>query len=413
MTSKSHCNSNTTRHDVVIVGGGPAGASLAIRLGRAGFDVALLDRCRFPRRKPCGEFMSPACLPILEDLGLGKAVLTHGARKVHGMELFGFDRMAVGEYRTYDDGALALDHGYGLRREVFDDLLFRAAAATPGVTVREGWRVVGLVRDGDGAVLGVRVQDPHGATREVRGDFTIGADGVRSRVARELGVQREVPWLRKFALVTRYKGTQLKRRAEVHLFPHGYFAACPVDDGQLSLNLVVDFDTLPRGRNALEEFFRQKLELAPRLEATLADADQVEPLRGIGPLARTTTEQIFDGAALVGDARGYVDPITGEGIYFALRGAEILAETLVSALHRKGRGRADLVAYNVSTCGELAPRIRLGRLLQRGLRHPWIVRNVLAILAARPRAMDALVSVTGDYVPPTRLLRPQLWLRAS
>ena len=134
---------------------------------------------------------------------------------------------------------------------------------------------------------------------------------------------------------------------------------------------------------------------------------------GIGPLARTTTEQIFEGGALVGDARGYVDPITGEGIYFALRGAEILADTLTPALHGRRCGREDIVSYNIRTSAELAPRIRLGKLLQRGLRHPWLVRRVLAILQARPRAMDALVSVTGDYVTPTRLLRPGLWLRAS
>jgi len=404
---------NSTRHDVVIVGGGPAGASLAMRLGREGFDVALLDRCRFPRRKSCGEFMSPACLPILDDLGLGKAVLAHGARPVHGMELFGFTRVAVGEYQTYDGGVLALDHGYGLRREVFDDLLFRAAAATPGVTVREGWRVTGLLRNEDGAVKGVRVQDPQGAPREVLGDFTIGADGVRSRVARELAVQRDIPWLRKFALVTRYKDTPLKRRAEVHLFPQGYFAACPVDDGQLSVNLVIDFDAVPKGRERLEELFRDKLALAPRLEASLTGAERVEPLRGIGPLARRTTEQIFDGAALVGDARGYVDPITGEGIYFALRGAEILADTLTPVLHGKRSGRAELIPYNIRTSAELTPRIRMGMLLQRGLKHPWIVKSVLGVLQARPRAMDALVSVTGDYVPPTKLLRPALWLRAS
>lgn len=401
------------RYDVVIVGGGPAGASLAMRLGREGFDVALLDRSRFPRRKPCGEFMSPACLPILEDLGLGRAVLAHGARPVHGMELFGFAQAAVGEYQAYGDGVLALDHGYGLRREVFDDLLFRAAAATVGVTVREGWRVTGLLRSQDGGVLGVRVQDSHGAPREVYADFTIGADGLRSRVARELGVQRDIPWLRKLALVTRYRGAPLGRRAEVHLFPQGYFAACPVDDGQLSVNLVVDFEAVPKGRESLEELFRDKLALAPRLRAALEGAERTEPLRGIGPLARRTTEQVFDGAALVGDARGYIDPITGEGMYFALRGAQILAETLIPVLQGRCAGQGELTPYKIRTNAELAPRVRMAKLLQRGLKHPWIARTVLAILQARPRAMDALVSVTGDYVRPTMLLRPGLWLHAS
>jgi flavin-dependent dehydrogenase len=121
---------------------------------------------------------------------------------------------------------------------------------------------------------------------------------------------------------------------------------------------------------------------------------------------------VFDGAALVGDACGYVDPVTGEGIYFALRGAQLLAPVIEGAL-QSGEVRAGaLRAYARARRAEIGPRLLAARLLQRGLRHPWLVERVLALLAARPRLADLLVAVAGDYVPGLELLRPSVWWHA-
>jgi flavin-dependent dehydrogenase len=135
-------------------------------------------------------------------------------------------------------------------------------------------------------------------------------------------------------------------------------------------------------------------------------------VRGIGPLATTTTAQTFEGAALVGDACGYVDPVTGEGIYFALKGAEMLAQSLEWALHGNRRDRAALSGYLSGRRREIEPRARLGRLLQRGLRRPALVRAAFTLLEARPRVTDLIVSTTGDYVPLRELARPSVWLHA-
>ncbi len=397
--------------DVAIVGGGPAGASLAMRLGRAGLQVLVLEKKRFPRFKPCGEFMSPECLPILAGLGVGEDVAALGVRRVGGMELHGYERRAEGHFAPVGETPAPAPFGWAVRRERFDAVLLAAAAATDGVTVAERATVDGLVRDARGVVRGVVVREGEGQ-REVRARCVIGADGVRSRVARDLGVQRPVPWLQRVALTTRYAGVTPRACAEVHLFPGGYFAATPVDDGLFSLNLVLDRAAVRAHDGDWDAFLRRHLAAAPLLRDRLADAVRVDPVRGCGPLAMSTTRQVADGAALVGDACGYVDPITGEGVFFALRGAQLLAPILVDALAGGRADRRSLRAYAHARRAEFGPRLMFARLLQRGLRHPWLVAGALSLLAARPRLADLLVAITGDYVPGRELLRPAVWWRA-
>jgi len=397
--------------DVIIVGAGPAGAALATRLGTLGFHVALLDRAQFPRRKPCGEFLSPECLPLLEDLGVRDRVQGEGAMEVRGMTLHGFRRRTSGRYASVGSAVPRFDHGYGIRREVFDEILLRRACELETVEVFEGWCVQDLLRSGDGTICGVVAAN--GEARTLRAPFTIGADGLRSRVARRLDLYRRVAWLQKFALTTRFTGVLAPQAGQVHLFDRGYFAACPIDGGLFSVNLVVDQRDLPRGCDALELLFDRRLACVPELMDLLRSAKRVEPLRAIGPLAGTTTRQAFAGGALLGDACGYVDPITGEGIFFALRGAEILAEELDVGLRLGTDPSRALRRYARRRRREFGPRFGLARLLQRALPHPRIVAATLGLLQNRPALMDLLVSLTGDYVPARELLRPSVWLRAA
>ncbi|MBL8898390.1 MAG: FAD-dependent monooxygenase [Planctomycetes bacterium] len=396
--------------DVLVVGAGPAGSHLALRLARAGFHVGLLDRQRFPRPKPCGEFMSPECLPMLEELGLRAALLAHGARCLKGMRLHGHGYRAEGRYRSFGNAPAPFDHGYAIRREVLDELALEAACACSEVEHFEACSVSELLRDESGAVRGVLAIGPERERLELRAAWTIGADGVRSAVARELGVQRTVPGLDKLAVVARYDGVPAVDHAEVHFYPDAYIAAAPVDEQVFTLNLVIDRARVPGGgRGGLEEELARRIAASPELDAKLGGKRPCEPLLACGPLARTTTRQTFDGAALVGDACSFVDPMTGEGLYFAMRGAELLAAALVPALHARRTDRAALAPYLRGRKREIAPRQRVARWMQRGLRHPALVRGFLGLLQRRPSLADLVVALTGDYVSPRDLLRPSLW----
>jgi flavin-dependent dehydrogenase len=401
-------------HDVLVVGAGPAGAHLALRLARAGWSVGLLDQRRFPRPKPCGDFLGPDCLPLLEELGLLEPLEQSGARRIHAMELYGHGRHARGVYGragSGPDGRRAEPHGLAIRREVLDEQAVRAAAREPGVALLEGWSASELLCDASGRVLGLAAADPAGERRELRARFTIGADGLASRVARALGVWERLPWLDRFALTARVPRGALAQHSEVHFVPGGYLALAPVDAELATLNLVVDRAALPRGRAALAGFFAEQLGRAEHLAGRVAPPSELE-IRTCGPLAARTRRQTFDGAALVGDASGYVDPVTGEGTYFAMRGAALLSECLDRALHAGSTDRAALRPYLAARRREFAHRRALGLLLQRGLRHPRVVAGVLALLAARPRLTDLLVEVTGAGRPPRELLRPALWVDA-
>lgn len=395
--------------DVLIAGAGPAGSSLALRLARAGFHVRLVEARRFPRFKPCGEFMTPQCVRILSELGLDGELESLGLQRIRGMRLYGFAHAAHGRYVAIGHARPPVDHGYAVRRDVFDAALLRAAAAEGSVEHHSGLRVTGLLRDGDGAVLGVRTRDLDGEDRDFRARFTIGADGLRSAVAGALGVRRPIAWLQKLALTTRYAGVRAGDQAEVHFFPGGYFVAHLVDQHLFSVNLVVDTAVVRGSGLDPTAFFEREIGTCPRMHARLAGAQRIDPVRGIGPLAYTTSRQTFDGAALVGDAAGYVDPVTGEGVFIALRGAELLAESLAIALHAGRTDAASLRPYLAGRRREIVPRTVLARLLQRGLRHDWLVEAALGWMQRHRSAGDLAVSLAGDYVPLSELARVSVW----
>jgi flavin-dependent dehydrogenase len=393
--------------DVLVIGAGPAGSSVANQLARAGFAVRLADKKDFPRHKPCGEFLSPQCLPFLQDLGASIEAL--GPRLVRGMQMSGYGQTALGRFRRVGDRPAFTLAGFGVRRERFDQMLLEGARAA-GAEWLPRHEFVRLLRDDNGRIAGARLRDAGGAEIDCRARFVVGADGVHSRIARELGVQRPTPWLDQFALVAHYRGVPGQPCAEVHLLPGGFFAATTVDDGIFSVNLIVPRKTL-RSRDAADwdGFVASHFAAAPGMAERLRGGERIERWRGIGPLAHTTTAQTFPGCALVGDACGYVDPLTGEGIYFSLFAARALASALASALADPVHADAAMAGYVAARRREIGPRLWASTALQRALRHPWLVRTFLRRAAKWPALADLVVTLTGDSIHPRDLLRPSFW----
>lgn len=396
------------RCDVLILGAGPAGSTLATRLARQGFHVVLADRKEFPRWKPCGEFLSPQCRPLLEELGVMPELLAAGTRLVHGMELLGFGHHGAGRFRRLPEAPPSALAGLAVRRERLD-LALQQQALAAGTTWLGRHRFGRLLRNPGGTVEGaVLLRENEPVTVHAR--TVVGADGVFSPVAQALDVRRPLPWLDRMALVTHYEGVPEHSHAEVHFLRDCYFAATGVDNGLFGLNLIVDRKTLRQRDTAdWDAFVATKLADAPALATRLQHARRVAPWRGIGPLACTTTAQVKDGCALVGDACGYVDPITGEGVWFALWGARALADALRVGFDQPQQAAAALRGYQRERAREIGPRLLLARLLQRGLRHPWLVQQFLHGCARLPALVDLLVTLTGDTVHPRDLARPSFW----
>ncbi|MCI0546785.1 MAG: NAD(P)/FAD-dependent oxidoreductase [Candidatus Rokubacteria bacterium] len=393
----------TARPDVTVVGGGPAGSAAAILLAERGFTVLLLEKAAFPRAKICGEYLSPECARVLDRLGVLKEV-DAAAQPLCGMRIVAPDgTVLAGRYPTAGPWRGYRDHALALPREVLDGILLERARSI-AVAVRERHRATGLIVEGD-RVVGVRAEDPEGRAVEVRSRLVVGADGRASVVARSLGLVREHRF-RRMAFIQDVEGLgDLGAEGLIHVDPPDYAILNPVGAGTVNLSLVVPLrDALPyRGR--MERFFPARLKQFRHLPGRLAGMRPVGRLMVMGPLAYRVRAPRHGGVLLAGDASGFYDPFTGEGIYTALRSAELLAETARGALADGDLSRAALAGYDRARRLAFGGKARLTRALQLVIGGRRRANLAARALTRHPALLATLMGVIGDFVPPAALLR--------
>ena len=409
--------------DVVIAGGGPAGSALAAHLARAGHAVLLCDAARFPRHKVCGEYVPPAAARHFAALGVLDEVERLGPRRHVGMAVIAPGGTEV--LGRYGDGA---PPGLALRRYDLDPVLL-GNAGRAGAVVRQGCRVVGLERrtgglfeihlaaTAPGASQGAPPEAAAGAaaTGAVCARAVIGADGRNSFIARRLGLSRAAPRHRRWAVMGHFLGVETPAdHGEMIVTPYGYCGINPLPGGLTNVCVVLDPRSPGRampGKAGLAAFFRALIESHALTRRRLARATLVEELRAIGPMACRPAGSVADGALLVGDAAGFYDPFTGEGIAMALRGAEIAAATLDRALRAGDLSRRALRPYERQRRAAFAARLRLDRILQAILPRPRLADWVAVRLRRDPRLADLLARVTGDMTGAAQILRARFLAR--
>lgn len=368
--------------DVLVAGGGPAGSAMATRLAEAGHRVVLVDRAHFPRAKPCGECLSPAAVAALGRLGALHAVLALPHASIAGWTI----RPLAGV--PFDGLFPANEPGIAVSRALLDQALLDLARSR-GVEVRTGVKVVDLLRSG-GAVVGVRTTEG-----EIRARLVVGADGLRSVVARRLGSIRRAPRLRKLALTAHVTGVADLPRGELRLRRWGCVGVAAVGGGITNVTVVVNGADARAVAGGAERYFDEAIAREPALRG----ARRAGPVLATGPFDAPTRGAVADGALLLGDAAGYYDPFTGQGIYRALRGAELAAPVAIGAL-RDGEATARALApYEAARRAAFGPGERLQKVIEGFVSRPALMRPVAALLARRPRLADALVAVTGDLRP--------------
>ena len=397
--------------DAVIVGAGPAGAATAILLAEQGLSVVLLDRARFPRDKVCGEYLSPGGSRILDRLGVLSRMEARGARRLRGMRILAPDgTLLVADYPTDGPWHGRRPYALAVRRRALDLALVERAREV-GVTVREGMRVNDLLRSG-GRVSGVvaeRIEARGRAAAErVSARLVVAAEGRTSVVAERLGLRRPHRWLHRLALVADVAGAcGDPERGEIVLAPPHYSILNPVAPGVGNLSLVVPIGEARRRKADLAGYFDGATRALPGFRERLRDARRVGPVRALGPLAYRVDPPSQDGILLVGDAAGFLDPFTGEGIYAALRSAELAAEVGARALQTGDVSAAALRPAHVRRAMEFAAKARLTLLLQRVIAHRALSVAAARLLADRPAHLSRLMGVLGDFVPPGALLEPR------
>jgi 2-polyprenyl-6-methoxyphenol hydroxylase-like FAD-dependent oxidoreductase len=407
-----------TDPDVLVVGGGPAGSAAAGLLARLGWHVQVVDKAHFPRPKPCGECLNPGAVAALRRLGVLDRVHSLAPGRLEGWRIRGDDVEAAA---TFSGGAYAL----GAPRDLLDTTLLEAAAQR-GAEVLQGVQVEGVAA---AALLDARptvtIRDPGGARRIVRPRIVVGADGLRSVVSRSLGLLRRRPRLAKVSLTFRLRhpppdpggAPRPSPREGVLDTRDGItLGLAPVSDGEEDGTLVWNASVVAfaarHGRAVARDpvsFFRRVL--AERLPAVAGWEIAAGPWAS-GPFDWPTRRCWASGVVLVGDAAGYYDPFTGQGIYRALRSAELAAAAVGAELAAPTPSWGALRAYGHAWRRETLLPVWVQRRVEDVMAHGALCRAVLGRLAATG-GLGQVIRVTGDVASPATLLDPRLWLRAG
>lgn len=379
-----------TDADVIVVGSGPAGSAAAAGLARAGARVILLEAATHPRPKACAEYASPRTTEELRRIGLAPDEWVPLAVPLRGMELHAGGRTAL---ITYAD-ARGPRSAWGVDRRSFDARLATHAAAC-GADLREGTRAVAILADGT-RVRGVRVRSAAGEAT-LTADHLIGADGARSRIARWLGVERPVRFPRRLGLVAHHAGVaELTDHGEMHVGDGYYVGLAPTPNGELNVGMALPVT----GAGPARARYDAAIAGLPAVAARLAASPRLTPIRGASPIGHRVSEVAGPGWLLVGDAAGFVDPFTGEGIHRALRSARAATAAIT--------GAGDVArAYRAERRRAFAAKAALGWLVQGFLAVPPLLDHAIGRLEERPAAALRLGSALGDCRPATDALDPR------
>lgn len=387
--------------DVIVVGGGPAGSAAAGILARSGCRVLILDRAVFPRAKPCGDYLNPGCDSVLARLGVRDALADAGARPVHGMRVVPPDGSAV----TF---SFARSTGWALSRRMLDHLLLLHASGA-GAEVAEGLRVVGVTEEPD--CVRVSVERASGRCEEFAARILIGADGLHSTVARAIGAGGP-PRHGRYTVGAYLDGLAPKSGdpageiGEIHLHPDRYCGVAHLPNGLANVTIALSHATLRTWQGAVEARYWETLQTFRGVAGRLSRARRVSPFQSSGPLAYWRRRAASGRTLLVGDAAAYIDPLTGQGIYLALRGAEMSAAAALAALDRAGAIAPAFAQYERARRREFGPVCLVSRILQRLAFCPAVLRRASRQMAAHPDLAARLGGAVGNIDPPGSVLRP-------
>ncbi len=341
--------------DILVAGAGPAGLATALLAARAGFDVQVLDPRvgshgeASPIDKACGEGLMPGAVAALRSLGVRPS-----GREFAGIEYTDGRRRAVADFPS--------GPGLGVRRTALSSALLQAVADA-GVPVKAG------------AVRSIEQVDDGVTVDGQRCRYLVAADGLHSPISRLLDLDRPAKGRQRWGQRRHFGVAPWSDRVQVHWSPHGEAYVTPVADDLVGV-AVLTSQRVP---------FAEQLRWFPEIAERVTGSDG-GPVRGAGPLRRRTSKRVSGRVLLVGDASGYVDALTGEGVAVSLA----CAQALVDCLHRgqpqeyEKRWRWVSLRYRALTSGVLwasgRPVLRR-RIVPAAAAVPWVFRGVVGQLA--------------------------------
>jgi flavin-dependent dehydrogenase len=397
--------------DVLVIGGGPAGATVATLLARRGHQVTVVEKERHPRFH-IGESLLPANLPLLDQLGVAEQVRAIGMQK-WGAEFVSHWDGRQQDFRFSEAWDKSMPYAYQVRRSEFDEILIRNAAHA-GAKVIEGCRVRGVEFPGErgGASSadagGIRIEAEHqdGRRQHWQARFLVDASGRDTFLANRLGAKRRNPKHNSAAMFGHFSGAQRyagerEGHISIYWFDHGWFWFIPLHDGATSIGAVVWPRYLKSRSVPVKEFFLASIALCPPLAQRLANATLTTEVEATGNYSYSSTRSHGEGYLLLGDAFAFIDPVFSSGVMLAMNSAFVGAAAVDACLRTPARARLALREFD--------------RSMRRGPReYSWFIYRVTTptmrelLLAPRNllRMKEALMSVlAGDIFGRTPIWR--------
>jgi menaquinone-9 beta-reductase len=392
--------------DVAIVGAGPAGTSLAAGLARRGVEVVVLERSAAWHWRAGGVFTAPAAVAALERTGLSADVIEQVTRPIPVLRLETPGGAVVPlTYGTERGGRPAV----GFDRSRLDPAL-ESMAAEAGAEIRRGAAVTSVELPGRRG-LPARLGFNGG---ELRARVVVGADGVHSIVAAAAGVARAARLPARVGMTwhVRDAGPDGPRDGRLVVFRDGYVGLAPVPGGRRNVGIVLGptwRSTLARdGAAAVGQRVLASVPATTDDPIPWADAEPFEKIAGVSPLGGRVTRRAGPGWFLVGDAAGFLDPFTGEGLHRALVSTELATDAIEASLGFEGRAAAGAArAYDSAMRRRFASKDTVSWLVQSFLARPRLFEYAARRLAARAELRATIGLVMGDLVPASRGLDPR------
>jgi geranylgeranyl reductase family protein len=352
--------------DVVIAGAGPAGSAAAHALARAGAEVVVLERARFPRDKSCGDGVTAHAVDILTDMGVTFESFGPKAVRTLGGRIGGPSGETFAAKPPLQNGSAV--ECWVVPRLVLDEAVANAAVSA-GATLVQGVTVSGVVRGDDGRCEGIEYDDGSGV-RKLVAKVVIGADGAHSNVARSLRVRSAPKRHIGFALRGYYEGVaDLGEYLEIYYYDKrilpGYGWVFPTGPATANVGIGIYAGELESSSRKLRDILDDFIATEPNVKDRFRAAKQLgRPIGWPLPVSTLHRPTVFDGAMLCGDAASLIDPLTGEGIWTALVSGRTAADAALAALRAGDASRPVLAAHERAWRAIAGGYLSSGRLLK-------------------------------------------------
>ncbi|MCX7393756.1 MAG: NAD(P)/FAD-dependent oxidoreductase [Planctomycetales bacterium] len=324
---------------VIVIGGGPSGATAATLIAQQGHHVRLFERERFPRFH-IGESLIPQTYWTLKRLNMLEKMKGSHYIKKYSVQFVGSSGRLSEPFYFWDNRPEECSQTWQVRRSEFDHMLLQNAEEH-GVDVQQGTRVLEVLFEGTRAV-GVRVQNEDGRDERIeRADVIIDASGQSSLIMGKLGLRDWDPTLKKAAVWTYWKGayrdTEQDEGATIVLQlqgKQGWFWYIPLHDNIVSVGVVASYDYLFKNRKSkdLETIYREEVENCPAVNQRISMGERADVYRAAKEYSYRSRQAAGDGWVLVGDAFGFLDPLYSSGVLLALKSGELAADAVCAGL---------------------------------------------------------------------------------